>query len=100
MGDTVKVTDASGAQAAKVTVLGIYRDPMLFNGVIVSDRLFAVLDLPTDPQVTMAKAAPGTDPDALQTDVESALKPTSRRRRSTPQQGYIDHVTSRSTSCS
>ena len=35
VGDTVKVTAANGHKA-KVEVIGLYRDPMMFDGVIVS----------------------------------------------------------------
>ena len=92
VGDTVTVTAQNG-RTAKVTILGTYRDAMLFNGVTVSDELFAELDLPTDTHVTMAKGAPGTDPDALKAEVEAALSGFPTQTIYT-QQGYKDSVSS------
>jgi putative ABC transport system permease protein len=90
VGDTVTVT-ASNGRTTNVTVLGLYRDPMLFNGVTVSDALLEELDLPTDTQVTMVKGVPGTDPDALKSAVEAALADFPTQTVYT-QDGYKDSV--------
>jgi putative ABC transport system permease protein len=90
VGDTFAVTVANGG-TTDLTVLGIYRDPMLFNGVIVADELFAALDLPADPHVTMVKGAPGSDPDELKAGVEAALGDFPLQNVYT-QEGYKDYV--------
>ena len=90
VGDELTITTAGG-KTATVTLLGVYRDPALMNGVTVSNDLFTRLDLPTDPQVTMAKGAPGTDPDELKRSVESALSDFPTQTIYT-QEGYKDFV--------
>ncbi len=90
VGDEVKVQVANG-QTTQVTVLGLYRDPMLFNGVIVSDELFRELDLPRDTNVTMLKGAQGTDPDELKAAVTGALADFPTQKVYT-QDGYKDYV--------
>ena len=90
VGDTFTMSTPAN-KATTLTLLGTYRDPMLLYGVTVSNSVFDELDLPTDPQITMAKGAPGADPDALKTDVESALKGFPTQTIYT-QQGYKDEV--------
>ena len=90
VGDTFTMSTSAG-KAATLTLLGTYRDPMLLYGVTVSNSVFDELDLPTDPQITMAKGAPGADLDTLKTDVESALKGFPTQTIYT-QQGYKDEV--------
>ena len=92
VGDTFTMTTPAG-KATTLTLLGTYRDPMLLYGVTVSTGVFDELDLPTAPQITMAKGAPGTDPGTLKTDVESALKGFPLQTVYT-QQGYKDLVSS------
>jgi putative ABC transport system permease protein len=92
VGDTFTMSTPAG-KATRLTLLGTYRDPMLLYGVTVSTAVFDELDLPTASQITMAKGAPGTDPDALKADVESALKGFPTQTVYT-QQGYKDEVSS------
>ena len=92
VGDTFTMSTPAG-KATTLTLLGTYRDPMLLYGVTVSTGVFNALDLPTAPQITMAKGAPGTDPDTLKTDVQSALKGFPTQTIYT-QQGYKDEVSS------
>ena len=90
VGDTFTMSTPAG-KATTLTLLGTYRDPMLLYGVTVSNSVFDELGLPTDPQITMAKGAPGADLDTLKTDVESALKGFPTQTIYT-QQGYKDEV--------
>ena len=74
-GGTLKVTTVEGKQAT-LKVLGIYRDPMMLNGITVSTSGYAAL-FPT-PQTFMvvAKAQPGADIAATQEAIETALAST------------------------
>ncbi len=92
VGDTVELTVSNG-RTADVTIIGTYRDPMLFNGVTVSDELFAALDLPTDSHLTLATAAPGVGADQLRDAVEAALAGYPTQTVYT-QEGYKDSVNS------
>jgi putative ABC transport system permease protein len=90
VGDTFTVSTQSG-KTAELTLLGTYRDPVLLNGLVVANAAFERLDLPVDPQITMAKGAPGTDPNKLKASVEAALKGFPTQTVYT-QKGYKDFV--------
>ena len=74
-GGTLKVTTVEGKQAT-LKVLGVYRDPMMLNGITVSDSGYAAL-FPT-PQTFMvvAKAQPGADIAATKAAITTALAST------------------------
>jgi putative ABC transport system permease protein len=74
-GGTLKVTTVEGKQAT-LKVLGIYRDPMMLNGITVSTSGYNAL-FPT-PQTFMvvAKAQPGADIAATQMAIKTALAST------------------------
>ena len=74
-GGTMKVTTVEGKQAT-LRVLGIYRDPMMLNGITVSSSGYSAL-FPT-PQTFMvvAKAQPGADIAATKKAIEAALAST------------------------
>ena len=74
-----------------LTVIGQYRDPMLMNGVVVSDQVFRTLDIPTDPQIFLVKARAGVDETVLKTQVEQALAnvPTHTVRTETDYDAYM-----------
>ena len=74
-GETIKVTTVEGKQAT-LKVLGVYRDPMMLNGITVSSAGYAAL-FPT-PQTFMvvAKAQPGADIAATQQAIKTALAST------------------------
>ncbi len=74
-GGTLKVTTVEGKQAT-LKVLGVYRDPMMLNGITVSASGYAAL-FPT-PQTFMvvAKAQPGADIAATQKAIAAALAST------------------------
>ena len=99
-GDTVTVTAANG-RTAKVSILGLYRDPfspafslVRTSGVTVSASLFDELGLPMDREVTMARCVPGTDPDELKNAVKAALADYPTQTVHT-QEGYKDIITGR-----
>ena len=72
-GDTIAVTTVEGKQAS-LKILGVYRDPMMLNGIVVSSSGYDAL-FPT-PQTFMvvAKAQPGADLAATQKAIEAALE--------------------------
>lgn len=74
-GGTLKVTTVEGRQV-DLTVLGIYRDPMMLNGITMSREGYNALF--PKPQVFMvvAKARPGADIAATQKAIEAALAKT------------------------
>ena len=93
-GDAITVTTVEGKQAA-LKILGIYRDPMMLNGIVVSSSGYDAL-FPT-PQTFMvvAKAQPGADIAATQKAIEVALKSTPTAEVQTAEQykeGTVDLV--------
>lgn len=93
-GGTLEVTTVEGKQAT-LRILGIYRDPMMLNGIAVStagyDELF-----PT-PQTFMvvARAQPGADVAETQQAIETALASTPTAEVQTSEQykeGTVDLV--------
>ncbi len=59
----------------KLTVIGIYKDPVLFSGIILSQATYASLVDQPQVQVGLIKFAPGADPAQTQAAVEQALQP-------------------------
>jgi putative ABC transport system permease protein len=55
-----------------LTVIGEYRDPMLFNGIAVSTEVFKSLGLPADPQVFLVRGD-GVSATTLKDEVGTAL---------------------------
>jgi putative ABC transport system permease protein len=93
-GDTIAVTTVEGKQAS-LKILGIYRDPMMLNGIAVSSSGYDAL-FPT-PQTFMvvAKAQPGADIAATQKAIEAALESTPTAEVQTAEQykeGTVDLV--------
>ena len=60
MGGTLKVTTVDGKQAT-LKVIGVYRDPMMLNGIMVSASGYAALFPTPQPFMVFAKAQPGAD---------------------------------------
>ena len=93
-GDTIAVTTVEGKQAS-LKILGIYRDPMMLNGIVVGSSGYDAL-FPT-PQTFMvvAKAQPGADIAATQKAIEAALESTPTAEVQTAEQykeGTVDLV--------
>ncbi len=74
-GGTLEVTTVEGKKAT-LKILGVYRDPMMLNGIVVSTAGYNAL-FPT-PQTFMvvAKAQPGADVAATQDAIKAALEST------------------------
>ena len=72
-GDEFTVTTNRGSQGA-FTVLGEYRDPVLFTGITVSNAAADGLDIPPDPSVGVVKFEPGADADAVQAEVGEVME--------------------------
>jgi len=74
VGDRVQLRTQAGG-AGSFAVRGIYEDPMLLNGVLVSDEALRPLLPPgaTGVDLVFAKAAGAADPAAVTRGVESAL---------------------------
>jgi len=64
-GDRFTVTTNRGA-TAQFTVLGEYRDPVLFTGITVSTEAADALDVPPDPSVGVVLLDEGADVAAIQ----------------------------------
>ena len=93
-GGTLAVTTVEGKQAT-LKILGIYRDPMMLNGIVVSTSGYNAL-FPT-PQTFMvvAKAQPGADIAATQKAIQAALASTPTAEVQTSEQykeGTVDLV--------
>jgi putative ABC transport system permease protein len=75
VGDRVRVQTQAGG-AATLTVRGTYDDPMILNGVLVSDQALRPLLPPgtTGVDLVFAKAAETADTTAVERRVESALE--------------------------
>ncbi len=72
-GDDFTVTTNRGNEAP-FTVLGEYRDPVLFTGITVSDAAADALEIPPDPSVGVVAFDPGADAAAVQADVTERVE--------------------------
>ena len=72
-GDRFTVTTNRGNQSS-FTVLGEYRDPVLFTGITLSNEAANRLDIPPDPSVGVVKFAAGVDPAATQAAVAERVE--------------------------
>ena len=59
---------------ARFTVLGEYRDPVLFTGITVSNAAADRLDIPPDPSVGVVAFDPGADPEQVQQAVTERVE--------------------------
>jgi putative ABC transport system permease protein len=75
MGDTVPVTTVEGKKAT-LEVMGIYRDPMMLNGITVSTAGYDALFPKPQAFLVVAKATTGSDIGQTQAAVETALADT------------------------
>jgi putative ABC transport system permease protein len=71
-GDTFEVTTVEG-ERAELQVRGIYRDPMMLNGIAVSTAGYGALFPKPQTFMVVAKAQPGADIAATQKAIEAAL---------------------------
>lgn len=71
-GERFTVTTNRGEQAT-FTVLGEYRDPVLFTGITVSDDAADQLDIPPDPSVGVVLFTPGADPEAVKASITDRM---------------------------
>jgi putative ABC transport system permease protein len=72
-GDSFTVTSNRG-NTGRFTVLGEYRDPVLFTGITVSDAAADRLDIPPDPSVGVVAFDPGVDAAAVQREVTDRVE--------------------------
>jgi putative ABC transport system permease protein len=72
-GDSFTVTTNRG-NTGSFTVLGEYRDPVLFTGITVSNAAADRLDIPPDPSVGVVKFEEGADPAAVQAEVAGRVE--------------------------
>ena len=72
-GDSFTVRTNRG-NTQRFTVLGEYRDPVLFTGIVVSDEAADRLDIPPDPSVGVVSFTEGADPEATQAAVEERIE--------------------------
>ncbi|OPZ46972.1 MAG: Macrolide export ATP-binding/permease protein MacB [Actinobacteria bacterium ADurb.BinA094] len=80
-GGTVRVTTVEGRRA-DLKVLGIYRDPMILNGITVGMAGYDALFPKPQTFMVVAKARPGVDVGATQRAIEAAMAsvPTAKVR--------------------
>ncbi|HEX5642925.1 MAG TPA: FtsX-like permease family protein [Thermoleophilia bacterium] len=71
-GGTIEVTTVEGEQAT-LRVLGVYRDPMMLNGIAVGTSGYNALFPKPQTFMVVAKAQPGADIAATQKEIETAL---------------------------
>jgi putative ABC transport system permease protein len=67
-GDSFTVTTNRGNEG-RFTVLGEYRDPVLFTGITVSNAAADRLDIPPDPSVGVVAFEPSADAAAVQQEI-------------------------------
>lgn len=72
-GDSFTVTTNRGNQAT-FTVLGEYRDPVLFTGITVTDAAADALEVPPEPSVGVVAFDPGADAAAVQAEVAERVE--------------------------
>jgi putative ABC transport system permease protein len=72
-GDSFTVTSNRG-NTGRFTVLGEYRDPVLFTGITVSDAAADRLDIPPEPSVGVVAFGPGVDAAAVQQEVTDRVE--------------------------
>ncbi len=82
---------APTGKTTTLTVVGVYRDPMIMSNFTVGQRTFQKLGVPTATGIFLAKARPGVGEDALKAEVSRALAgfPTQTVRT---EKGYDDYV--------
>jgi putative ABC transport system permease protein len=73
-GDAFAVRSNRG-ERARFTVLGEYRDPVLFTGITVSNAAAARLDIPPDPSVGVVAFEAGADVERTQAAVAERVEP-------------------------
>ena len=78
-GGTIRVTTVEG-KTATLKVLGIYRDPMMLNGITVGTAGYDALFPRPQTFMVVAKAQPGADVAATQKAIEAALASTPTAR--------------------
>ncbi len=71
-GDTITVTSQSG-EKARLEVLGFYRDPMAFTGMVTSLDAFESLGIPTPAGMVLLALNEGADAAVAQAAAEEAL---------------------------
>ncbi|MBM3147884.1 MAG: FtsX-like permease family protein, partial [Actinobacteria bacterium] len=71
-GDTITVTAPSG-RTAELTILGFYRDSMVFTGMITGLGTFAALDIDTAAGLTWVRTEDGASQTATQKTVQQVL---------------------------
>ena len=72
-GDRFAVTTSRGERAT-FTVLGEYRDPVLFTGITVSSAAADGLDIPADPSVGVVLFEEGADGDAVKQQITERME--------------------------
>jgi putative ABC transport system permease protein len=72
VGDTVTVETQDGKKA-KLKVIGLYRDPMMLNGIIVGTSGYQALFPSGQQYMVFVKAAPGSDLEQEQQALQTAL---------------------------
>ncbi len=72
VGDTITVETQDGKKA-KLKVTGLYRDPMMLNGIIVGTSGYQALFPSGQQYMVFVKAAPGSDLEQEQQRLEEAL---------------------------
>ncbi len=72
-GDTFTVTTNRG-RSGGFTVLGEYRDPVLFTGITVSDAAADRLGVPPEPSVGVVAFESGVDAEAVQAEIDRKIE--------------------------
>ena len=73
VGSPLDVVSQTGRRL-RMTVAGVHRDPLIMNGVVVSDEALRRLGAQVDPGLVLATARPGVADTALKAEVARALR--------------------------
>ena len=74
VGDSYNVETPTGGKA-RMRVIGIYHDPQMLQGTIVSKRLFDRISAARDPWIIFAQPSAGAGVEAAKAAVDQALQP-------------------------
>ena len=74
VGDSYDVETPAGGKA-RLDVIGVYHDPQMLQGTIVSKTLFSRISSARDPWIIFAQPSDGVSPAAAKVAVDRALEP-------------------------
>jgi putative ABC transport system permease protein len=72
VGERYRIETPSGGEA-EITAIGVYRDPTILQGTVVSNRTMGMVSTVRDPFILFVSVAEGADAAVVEADVKDAL---------------------------